>query len=93
MFNYAVLYNPYAGNGQGQERAQDLKTILSGDDLEFYNMTLIRDYAAFFESLPYGTRVIISGGDGTLNRFINDTINLSVRGKQLRAEWEAWLHQ
>ena len=41
-------------------------------------MTLIRDYAAFFESLPYGTRVIISGGDGTLNRFINDTINLSL---------------
>lgn len=78
MSNYAVLYNPYAGNGQGQERAQDLKTILSGDDLEFYNMTLIRDYAAFFESLPYGTRVIISGGDGTLNRFINDTINLSL---------------
>lgn len=78
MSKYTVLYNPHAGNGQGQKRAQNLKSILSKDDLEFYDMTLIEDYAAFFESLPQGTRVVISGGDGTLNRFINDTVHLSL---------------
>ena len=80
MSNYTILYNPHAGNGQGQERTQDLESILSGNDLKFYDMTLISDYAGFFASLPQDTRVVISGGDGTLNRFINDTnrLNLSL---------------
>ena len=78
MSNYTILYNPHAGNGQGQERTQDLKSILSGDDLKFYDITRISDYAAFFSSLPQETRVVISGGDGTLNRFINNTNHLNL---------------
>ena len=78
MSQYTILYNPHAGNGQGQESVQDLKSILSGDDLDFYDMTLIEDYSVFFGSLPQGTQVVISGGDGTLNRFINDTLRLNL---------------
>lgn len=76
MSNYTVLYNPHAGNEHGRENAQELKNILRGDDLEFHDMTQIENYAAFFESVPNENRIIISGGDGTLNRFVNDTANL-----------------
>lgn len=41
-------------------------------------MTKIEDYGEFFRHLPPETRVILSGGDGTLNRFINDTSGLDI---------------
>lgn len=76
MSNDTVLYNPHAGNEHGRENAQELKSILRGDHLEFHDMTQIENYAAFFASVPNGNRIILSGGDGTLNRFVNDTANL-----------------
>lgn len=64
-----VLYNPLSGNGSGKENAEKLNTLIS-DELEFRDIceTNIRD---FFEATPDDTRVVICGGDGTINRFIN----------------------
>lgn len=76
MQHYLVLYNPHAANGHGKENANQLKTILDGSTLTFQDMTQISDYALFFDTLPAETVVIISGGDGTLNRFINDTADI-----------------
>ena len=46
------------------------------DRLLFRDITEIDDYGAFFRSLRDDDRVVIAGGDGTLNRFINDTAPL-----------------
>lgn len=73
MAKYNVLYNPLAGNGKGENAAKKLKELLNGDELTFTDMTKVSDYRALFASMPEDERVIISGGDGTLNRFINDT--------------------
>lgn len=73
MAKYNVLYNPLAGNGKGENAAKKLKEILNGDELTFTDMTKVSDYRALFASMPEDERVIVSGGDGTLNRFINDT--------------------
>lgn len=78
MSNYTVLFNPYAGNQHGAEDTKMLSTILHGDTLQFYDMTQIEDYAAFFQAVPKENRIVISGGDGTLNRFINDTKALNI---------------
>lgn len=75
---YYVLYNPLAGNGQGKERSRKLTQILSDDTLVYQDITTIDDYAAYFAALPEGAGVIIAGGDGTLNRFINDTAALTL---------------
>lgn len=73
MAKYNVLYNPLAGNGKGENAAKKLKELLKGDELTFTDMTKVSDYRALFASMPEDERVIVSGGDGTLNRFINDT--------------------
>lgn len=72
-----VLYNPLAGNGKGGEDARLLELILQ-EDLEFYDMTRITNYAAFLSGMEPEDYLIIAGGDGTLNRFVNDTEGLRI---------------
>lgn len=72
MAKYNVLYNPLAGNGKGENAAQKLNELLNGDELTFTDMTKVSDYRALFASMPEDEHIIVSGGDGTLNRFIND---------------------
>lgn len=73
MDNFIVLYNPLAGNGTVQDKMRELESLMQGDSLYFSNMLDIRDYGAFFNDMPDGASIIICGGDGTLNRFLNDT--------------------
>jgi len=73
MNHYTVLYNPLAGNGSGYHRAKHLKRILKGEDLSFQDITKILDYEDFFANLPETDRIIVCGGDGTLNRFVNNS--------------------
>ncbi len=76
MINYTILFNPHAANGHGEENARKLQDVLREDELHFFDMTKIDSYAEFFAALLPETRVVIVGGDGTLNRFINDTSHL-----------------
>lgn len=69
---YYVLYNPHAGNGRGKEEAEKLTDIMKGDELVFDDITKINNYKAFFDGVRDDEAVIIAGGDGTLNRFVND---------------------
>lgn len=73
MKNYTVLYNPIAGSGRGETETKKLPEIMKNHDLKFVDMTAINDYNVFFDSLDEDEVIIISGGDGTLNRFINET--------------------
>lgn len=73
-----VLYNPLAGNGRGEESARRLSQLLPDDDLRFQAMTEIEDYASFLAGIPAEETLLLCGGDGTLNRFINDTDGLTV---------------
>lgn len=77
--NYQILFNPYAKSGHGANEARALDTVLAGDQLTYTSMPDIRDYAAFFASIAKTDRVLIAGGDGTLNRFINDTAGIVIR--------------
>ena len=78
MLTYHVLYNPRAGSGRGTQAAHKLKALLPDGKLLFRDITEIDDYGAFFRSLQDDDRVVIAGGDGTLNRFINDTAPLQI---------------
>lgn len=70
-----VLYNPLAGDGE--EDARILEVILS-ESAFFLDITRITRYAAFLHGMNPDDRLIIAGGDGTLNRFINDTAEISI---------------
>ena len=69
---YYVLYNPMAGSGRGEETANMLKALYPNDELFFRNVTEMGDLPAFLDALKADDRVILCGGDGTLNHFVND---------------------
>ena len=72
-----VIYNPLAGDGNAEEDAKLLQVILN-DELEYYDMTHITNYAVFLSGLEKNDYLIIVGGDGTLNRFVNDTSGMEI---------------
>ena len=72
---YYVLFNPHAGNGLGEEKA---RALTMDAELCFCDMTKLDSYEAFFAGIEPEDGVILAGGDGTLNRFLNDTEGLSI---------------
>ena len=72
-----ALYNPFAGNQTCEEQSKKLREFYSPDELEFRSMADI-NYSKFFPSLNADDKVIICGGDGTLNRFVTDTRDIAI---------------
>ena len=72
---YHILYNPFAGNGKTDEAIAALSQRLSGD-LITHDITQIEGYTAFFSGIRKEDVIIVCGGDGTLNRFVNDTVDI-----------------
>ena len=79
MEKYVILYNALSGNGKGQKAAEELKEKLGNVSVRFDDITKISDYGKFFAETPQEEKIVICGGDGTLNHFINayDTNQLS----------------
>ena len=71
--NTYVLFNGLSGNGTGETKAQGVKRFCTGKELIFRDITKMESYTDFFASLQQDDEMILCGGDGTLNRFINDT--------------------
>jgi len=77
MGNTYVLYNPLSGNGKGEDDARLLEVVLP-EPVFFFDMTRITNYAVFLGGMESSDRLIIAGGDGTLNRFVNDTAGIDI---------------
>lgn len=65
-----VLCNPRANNGKGDQAKEAVRAALAGKDLEFINVIGL-DYRALLAELTEEDEVILVGGDGTLNFFVN----------------------
>ena len=81
MKKYYVLYNSQAGNNTGKQQAEKLNEVLSGDELVFADVMEMADYAAFFAGVEEDAAIIVCGGDGTLNHFVNNTANVAVKNE------------
>ena len=79
MRDVYILYNPNANNGRGKEDAEVLQVCYP--DAVMIDMTRITRYPVFFEGMEEDDAVIICGGDGTLNRFVNDTNGIEIRNE------------
>ena len=73
-----VLYNSLSGNGLGKEKAEDIHNFLSGKEPIYLDVTSISDIRNFLSGLPETDEIYLCGGDGTLNRFINDTDGMEI---------------
>ena len=76
---FFILYNPYAGNGTSEATAKALKDCGKYEPSEIVAMTDISSYSEFFGDKEPAS-VIICGGDGTLNRFINESVGVKFDG-------------
>lgn len=74
---YYILFNPYAGYGDSENKANELKNKF--DNASVINVTEIGSYSEFLAPLTEEDAVILCGGDGTLNRFANDTYDLDYK--------------
>ena len=70
--SFCVLYNPLSSTGKGEEKARRLTEILGKDSkVEFQSLIDLTDVPAFLDALPADTYPIVTGGDGTLSRFVD----------------------
>lgn len=76
--NTYVLYNRLSANCTGREKAEAVKQFYKDRELRFLDVTEL-DYKDFFTSLEENDELVLCGGDGTLNRFINDTDGIVYR--------------
>ncbi len=72
-----IIYNPYSNRNRNEKVESILKDMIKNEH-KLIDITKISCYKDFFLSLNCDDVVIILGGDGTLNRFINDTNNLKL---------------
>ena len=81
MSKFYVLFNPLAGNNTGRDETVKLtkEASLQDHELLFTDMTTLKSYDEFFASLKSDDKIILSGGDGTINRFVNDTAHIKIK--------------
>ena len=73
--NY-ILFNPNSGHGKSEECAVKINAE-SKDESKVIDITEV-NYRDLISELTSADRLTILGGDGTLNRFINETVGLSI---------------
>ena len=70
---YFILYNPLAGNGHGYDRALHLREMLKDQELMFRDIREVKHFRTFLSGIGDSGSLVLAGGDGTLNKFINFT--------------------
>ena len=78
---YHILYNPLSANGSGKEKAEVLKKDFDG--ALFDDVTKLTDYKSFISSLDAEDKIILCGGDGTINHFVNNTDGIDISNEIL----------
>ena len=69
---FCVLYNPLSSTGKGEEKARILNEKLGTDStVVFQSLLDIPDKRQFLNELEPDVIPVITGGDGTLSRFVN----------------------
>ena len=81
MSQVYVLYNPLSGDGCKQGMLEVMNDFFRGDTVSYQDITKIQGCSEILQRLAPEDRVVICGGDGTLNRFVNDTYDSEIRSQ------------
>lgn len=68
---YYIFYNPLSGNGAGKIESEKLNDIIKEEKV-FFDLTE-KSFDGLFSGVGENDSIVISGGDGTLNKLINET--------------------
>lgn len=77
MSNKYFLYNPHAGHGKCKAEVDVL--CAAYENAICRDVTEICDMAEFFGGLDESDIVVVCGGDGTLNHFVNDVKDVEIK--------------
>lgn len=67
-----VLYNTIAGAHYGVEKIRaKMLEFFKGEEISLANALTVEDKKLFIQAMDVDDRLVIVGGDGTLNRFVN----------------------
>lgn len=69
---YAILYNPYSHGGKGLGIAKEIEPLMGEHDYTYFDLTNINNLNDFISSASPDTDIILTGGDGSLNSFVNN---------------------
>ena len=79
MADFIVLYNPHSGGGRGLATAKEVEQLMGKNNYSYIDITAITDFKEFLNSLSIDTNIILTGGDGTLNSFINKISDTDIK--------------
>ena len=74
-----VLFNSLANNHKGEENSRKALEGKISSDSVFEDLTKIVDLKKYLEEKNIEDKVILTGGDGTLNHFVNEIGNLDIK--------------
>lgn len=78
MSRVYVLFNPLSGN-QGAKDGLEHLSCFAGKSLCYQDVTGVENYRALLEGLAPEDELVLCGGDGTLNRFVNNIYELDLK--------------
>ena len=76
-----VFINELSNNGKGSDAKSQLENIFQGQELKFVDVKTLATAADTCKTLNTDDKIIISGGDGTLSRFVNDIYELKLQNE------------
>ncbi|MBO7583372.1 MAG: hypothetical protein J6T20_06245 [Treponema sp.] len=76
---YLILFNPQSGNRSAKRNVYQLDEILANNELNYVEMSNVFNYKSFMHDVRDDERVVLCGGDGTINRFINEVDESDLR--------------
>lgn len=76
MSQVYVLFNPISGMGNAQDDIEVLQSFFR-EEMHCLDITQIGDVREFLSNIDPKDAIVICGGDGTLNRFVNNTCGIS----------------
>ena len=78
MSRVYVLFNPLSGDGCNRIEEEVLKNCFSNSEVHYQDIRTVDDYSGLLNNLNVSDALLICGGDGTLNRFINETVGMEL---------------
>lgn len=73
-----ILYNPVSGDRHTKEKTEILQ-LIKNYDAESINLTELDKLDDLLLPMTEDDTIILCGGDGTINRFVNNTKNIDIK--------------